>query len=130
MGISLDKVSRELSAMGAAANLLYASIGERREHVAYVPARAAPDQIVSPGGRKRIRQAAVPVRLRIVMLIRAHRLGHGRFLVRRRRDRCESARPELGTAVTVGASKGTFHCIDRVPIRSSPHISASGIAGY
>ena len=145
MANSLDAVDRELSAVGAAAGarlveltqdiwalltddipelrgdhlvekLLDASIEENVATLLHVFEHGtAPDEVAPPAAAveyaKRLAQRGVP----IVALIRAYRVGHGRFLDRCVEEIATRAMPaELSTAVTARLVDVSFRYIDRV----------------
>jgi DNA-binding PucR family transcriptional regulator len=142
---SFDAVDRELSAVGAAAGarlveltqdiwglltddipelrgdnlvekLLDASIEENVATLLHVFEHGtAPDEVDPPAAAveyaKRLAQRGVP----IVALIRAYRVGHGRFLGRCVEEIAARAMPaELSTAVTARLVEVSFRYIDRV----------------
>jgi hypothetical protein len=145
MAESLDRVERELSAMGAAVEarllelareiwelltkdipelrgddiveqLLFASVEENVATLLHVFERGtAPDEVDAPAAAveyaKRLAQRGVP----IAALVRAYRVGHGRFL-----QRCldeivaRSTDAGVASAVTARAVAVSFRYIDRV----------------
>ncbi|HYU03473.1 MAG TPA: helix-turn-helix domain-containing protein [Jatrophihabitantaceae bacterium] len=145
MANSFDAVDRELSAVGAAAGarlveltqdiwglltddipelrgeklvekLLDASVEENVATLLHVFEHGTtPDEVDPPAAAveyaKRLAQRGVP----IVALIRAYRVGHGRFLGRCVEEIAARAMPaELSTAVTARLVEVSFRYIDRV----------------